>query len=197
MEFGQRRPAFVIAFGDSVGGGVGMVAPIFALLGVFGGLVLAPESIDPSSLAALSSDSFAIVGGSELMHLTEFQAHYPEAHADYIYGGLSWQQFRPRVAVSESTHGDFWAGAGVDYEKYWSINKNQAIFVGMSFLPGYYKPGSLKLGSPLEFRTQIEVGLVQINSWRISAFVEHRSNAGIGHANPGIEAIGANFGLSL
>jgi hypothetical protein len=67
----------------------------------------------------------------------------------------------------------------------------------MSFLPGYYKPGPLQLGDSLEFRTQIEVGLVQINSWRISAFVEHRSNAGIGHANPGIEAIGANFGLSL
>ena len=174
-----------------------MVEPIFVLLGVFGGVVLAPQSIDPSALAALNADSFGIVGASDLIHLTKGETLYPELRAEYIYGGVSWQSFRPRVAVSESIHGDFWAGAGVDYEKYWSIGKEQAIFVGMSFLPGYYKPGPLQLGDSLEFRTQIEVGLVQINSWRISAFVEHRSNAGIGRANPGIEAIGANFGLSL
>ena len=174
-----------------------MVAPIFVLLGVFGGVVLAPQSIDPSALAALNADSFGIVGGSELVHLSREKTLYPELRAEYLYGGVSWQSFRPRVAVSESVHGDFWVGAGVDYEKYWSINKDQAIFVGISCLPGYYKPGPLQLGSSIEFRTQIEVGLVQINSWRISAFVEHRSNAGIGRTNPGIEAIGANVGLSL
>ncbi len=67
----------------------------------------------------------------------------------------------------------------------------------MSFLPGYHKPGPLQLGSSLEFRTPIEIGLTQINAWRISAFVEHRSNAGIGRENPRLEAIGANFRLSL
>lgn len=174
-----------------------MVAPIFVLLGVFGGILAAPESIDPKSLAELNADSFAMVGGSELMHLTKGETLYPDFHADYIYGGLSWYSFRPRIAVSESGRGDFWAGAGVDFEKYWAINKTQAVFVGMSFLPGYYHPGHLELGSPVEFRTQIEAGLVQIDKWRISVFVEHRSNAGIGRTNPGIEAIGANVGLSL
>ena len=171
-----------------------MVAPIFVLLGVFGGVVLAPQSIDPSALAALNADSFGIVGGSDLVHLSKGKTLYPELRAEYIYGGVSWQSFRPRVAVSESVHGDFWVGAGVDYEKYWAVNKSQAIFVGMSFLPGYYKPGRLQLGSAVEFRTQIEVGLVQINTWRVSVFVEHRSNAGLGRSNLGIEAVGANFG---
>lgn len=174
-----------------------MVAPIFVLLGVFGGILVAPESIDQQSLAELNADSFAMVGGSELMHLTKGETLYPDLHADYIYGGLSWYSFRPRIAVSETVRGDLWAGAGVDFEKYWSINKTQAIFVGMSFLPGLYKPGPLELGSPIEFRTQIELGLVQKDSWRVSVYVEHRSNAGIGRSNPGIEAIGANFGLDL
>jgi len=174
-----------------------MVAPIFVLLGVFGGILAVPQSVDQKTLAELNADSFAILGGSELMHLTKEETLYPDLHADYIYGGLSWYSFRPRIAVSESVRGDFWAGAGVDFEKYWSINKEQAAFVGISFLPGYYHPGPLDLGSPVEFRTQIEVGVVQKNNWRISVYVEHRSNAGIGKTNPGIEAIGANFGLDL
>jgi hypothetical protein len=174
-----------------------MVAPIFILLGVFGGVLAAPESIDPKMLAELNADSFATVGGSELMNLFKGETHYPDLHADAIYGGLSWYSFRPRFAVSESGRGDFWAGAGVDFEKYWSINKTQAIFVGMSFMPGYYHPGHIDLGSAIEFRTQIEVGVVEIKGWRISAYVQHTSNAGIGRSNPGVEGVGANFGFSL
>jgi hypothetical protein len=174
-----------------------MVAPIFVILGVFGAVVAAPESIDKDSLAALNADSFAILGGSELMHLTKGVMVYPEVRAEYIYGGLSWDSFRPRFAVTESARGDFWAGAGVDYEKYWSINKTQAIFVGVNFLPGYYHPGAMQLGSPIEFRSQLEMGLVQAGSWRVSAYIEHRSNASIGRINPGIEAFGLNLGLSL
>lgn len=174
-----------------------MVAPIFILLGVFGGIAVAPESIDPKALAELNADSFAMVGSSETMNLFKGEMHYPDFHADYIYGGLSWYSFRPRFAVSESARGDFWAGAGVDFEKYWMINSKQAIFAGMSFLPGYYHPGHLQLGSALEFRTQIELGLVQINGWRISAYVQHTSNAGIGRSNPGVEGVGANLGISM
>lgn len=174
-----------------------MVAPVFILLGVFGGILAAPESIDPKVLAELNADSFATVGGSELMNLFKGETRYPDFHADYIYGGLSWYSLRPRFAVSESGRGDFWAGAGVDFEKYWMINPKQAIFAGMSFMPGYYHPGHLELGSALEFRTQIEVGLVQVDGWRISAYIEHRSNAGIGRSNPGIEGVGANFGIRL
>lgn len=174
-----------------------MVAPIFVLLGIFGGVLAVPESIDQKSLAELDSDSFAVLGTSELLHLHDGDMLYPEARAEYIYGGISWDSFKPRVAISESVRGDLWAGAGVDYEKYWSINKDQAIFVGVNFLPGLYKPGDINLGSTIEFRSQLEVGLVQKNNWRLSAFVEHRSNASIGRRNPGIEAVGANFGLDL
>jgi lipid A 3-O-deacylase PagL len=174
-----------------------MILPIFVLLGVFGGILAVPESIDQKSLAELNGDSFGMVGASELMHIGREEFLYPDFHADFIYGGLSWDSFRPRIAVADSAHGDFWTGAGVDYEKYWSINKDQAVFVGMSFLPGYYKAATIQLGSEIEFRTQIEVGLVQKNNWRVSVYIEHRSNASIGRINPGVEAVGANFGLAL
>jgi hypothetical protein len=173
-----------------------MVAPIFVILGIFGAVAAVPESIDTDSLSALNADSFAILGGSELVHLRGDLA-YPEVRAEYIYGGLSWDSIRPRFAVSESSHGDFWAGAGIDYEKYWSINKDQAVFVGVNFLPGYYHPGAMQLGSAIEFRSQLEVGLVRKDRWRVSAYIEHRSNAGIGRINPGINAVGATFGLDL
>ncbi len=175
-----------------------MVAtPIFVILGVFGGLILAPESIDKTTLATLDSTSYGIVGGGDLMHLTKLDPVYPDFRAEYIYGGLSWDSFRPRFAVSSSVHGDLWTGAGIDYEKYWAISNDQAIFVGGNFLPGLYKAGPLALGSTIEFRSQFEVGLVQKGGWRFSVYVEHRSNAGIGRINPGIEEVGANLGFAL
>ncbi len=174
-----------------------MVAPIFVLLGVFGGIVVLPNEMDKESLAQLQSTSYGIVGGAELTHLSTAETLYPDLRAEYIYGGLTWDCFRPRIAVSTSVRSDLWGGAGIDYEKYWSIGNDKAIFVGASFLPGLYKAGPLDLGSPIEFRTQFEVGVVQKGGWRLSAYVEHRSNASIGQHNPGIEAVGVNLGFNL
>lgn len=174
-----------------------MVAPIFVVLGIFGGIVALPNSIDPASLAELHSDSYAIVGTSELIKLSDRELFYPEIRAEYIYGGLTWDCFKPRIAVTASARGDLWAGAGVDYEKYWSISNDKALFVALSFLPGLYKQGEINLGSTIEFRSQFEVGIVQRDGWRLSAYIEHRSNASIGRTNPGIEAFGANLGFTL
>jgi hypothetical protein len=174
-----------------------MVAPIFVVLGIFGGIVALPNSIDPASLAELRSDSYAIVGTSELMKLDEAKLFYPEVRAEYIYGGLTWDSFKPRIAVTASARGDLWAGAGVDYEKYWSIGNDKAFFIAGSFLPGLYKQGQIDLGSVIEFRSQLEIGIVQKGGWRLSAYIEHRSNASISRFNPGIEAFGANFGFNL
>jgi hypothetical protein len=174
-----------------------MVAPIFVLLGTLGGFVLLPESIDKASLAELDSSSYAVIGGSELVRLDQEKAFYPDFRAEYIDGGISWESIKPRFAVSASARGDLWAGAGVDYEKYWSINANNAIFVGVNFLPGLYRSGQINLGSVVEFRSQLEVGVVQKGNWRLSAYIEHRSNANISHVNPGIEGVGMNLGFHL
>ncbi len=174
-----------------------MVAPIFAVLGAVGGIIILPNAIDPASLAELRSDSYGIVGTSELLRFSDGRFYYPEVRAEYIYGGLTWDCFRPRIAVAASARGELWAGAGVDYEKYWSIGNDKALFIGVSFLPGLYKPGQLELGSAIEFRSQFEIGVVQQGGWRLSAYIEHRSNAGIGRYNPGIEGFGANLGFNL
>ena len=174
-----------------------MVAPIFVLLGTLGGFVLLPESIDPASLAELDSSSYGIFSGSEMVRLDQGKAFYPDFSAEYIYGGMSWESIRPRIAVSASAQGDLWVGAGVDYEKYWSINANDAIFVGVNFLPGLYRSGQINLGSVVEFRSQLEVGVVQKGAWRLSAYIEHRSNANLSHVNPGIEGVGVNLGFHL
>jgi len=174
-----------------------MVAPIFVLLPAFGGLVLLPNSIDPTTLAKLDSQSYGILGAGELIKLDNARLYYPDLRAEYVYGGLSWDSFNPRVAVSGSARGDLWAGAGFNYDKYWAIGGDRAIFVGASFLPGVYRSGQINLGSSVEFRSQFEVGLVQVGQWRVSAYIEHRSNAGIGRTNPGIEEFGVNLGLAL
>ena len=95
----------------------------------------------------------------------------------------------PRVGILD--------GRGFNYDKYWSIGGDKAIFMGANFLPGLYQSGHINLGSAVEFRSQFEFGLVQVGQWRVSAYIEHRSNAGIGRINPGIEEFGVNFGFGL
>ena len=174
-----------------------MVSPIFILLPAFGGTLLLPDSIEPTTLAKLDSQSYTILGGGELMKLSTRETYYPDFRAEYIYGGLSWNSFNPRIAVSGSARGDLWAGVGFNYDKYWAIGGDKAIFMGANFLPGLYQSGQINLGSVVEFRSQFEFGLVQVGQWRVSAYVEHRSNAGIGRINPGIEEFGVNFGFGL
>jgi hypothetical protein len=64
-------------------------------------------------------------------------------------------------------------------------------FVEGSFMPGYYNQGTngTDLGGDLQFRSLIGVGYKVSKTGSISLAIDHKSNAGIGDINPGIEAI--------
>lgn len=64
-------------------------------------------------------------------------------------------------------------------------------FVEASFTPGYFRNSdpATDLGNDLEFRTLIGLGRKLSNGKRVSLGLSHKSNAGIGNSNPGVNAL--------
>jgi hypothetical protein len=64
---------------------------------------------------------------------------------------------------------------------------------------GWYGHGNdhQTLGSPFEMRTQLELGWTFQNDMRLSAYLSHLSNFGVGDHNPGAETLGAYLRLPV
>jgi lipid A 3-O-deacylase len=76
--------------------------------------------------------------------------------------------------------------AGIGYE----VRFGRRWVLTPTFAPGYYRKGDGKdLGSPLEFRSQIELGYEYGARHRLSIAFSHMSNAGLGRRNPGEESL--------
>lgn len=89
------------------------------------------------------------------------------------------------AAASVSSGGDIWVGVGLAAK--YDLNN---WFVEASLMPGFYQEGSdaTDLGSAIEFRSLIGLGYSFSPSTSLSVAFEHKSNAGIGERNPGVEA---------
>ena len=63
-----------------------------------------------------------------------------------------------------------------------------------SFSPGYYTTGDGKdLGSPLEFKTEVQLSLELLPGSKLGYSYNHVSNAGLGDKNPGANSYMFNF----
>ena len=63
-----------------------------------------------------------------------------------------------------------------------------------SFSPGYYTMGDGKdLGSPLEFKTEVQLSLELLPGSKLGYSYNHVSNAGLGDKNPGANSYMFNF----
>ena len=63
-----------------------------------------------------------------------------------------------------------------------------------SFAPGYYNSGDAKdLGSPLEFKSEIQMSLNLSDSTEFGMSYNHISNASLGDKNPGANSYMINF----
>tara|TARA_Y100000590_G_scaffold407679_1_gene498136 strand:- start:264 stop:773 length:510 start_codon:yes stop_codon:yes gene_type:complete len=63
-----------------------------------------------------------------------------------------------------------------------------------SFAPGYYNQGDGKdLGSPLEFKSELQLSLDILNSSELGFSYNHLSNASLGDKNPGANSYMFNF----
>jgi lipid A 3-O-deacylase len=64
---------------------------------------------------------------------------------------------------------------------------------------GWYGHGDShqSLGSPIEFRSQLELGWQFDNSMRLMGYISHLSNMGIGDRDPGAEILGAQLSVPV
>ena len=63
-----------------------------------------------------------------------------------------------------------------------------------SFAPGYYNTGNGKdLGSPLEFKTEVQMSFDVSDSTHLGLSYNHISNASLGNKNPGANSYMLNF----
>ena len=105
----------------------------------------------------------------------------------------SFDRFNPVIDFSVGTGGATFLGAGL-YEQTDFMIGDQTFFAGFSFIPGLYAHGGgFDLGYPLVFRSGVELGYRMENGMQLSLSYDHRSNAGLGHNNPGIESVQLRF----
>ncbi len=105
---------------------------------------------------------------------------------------LLWRA-RPRVGAAAYTDGSAYGYAGLFVP--FAIAPRVTIEPGLAV--GSFRADEIDLGSPLEFRSSIEVGVQLGYGQRLSLLLYHLSNAGLGYRNPGVEVLGVGYSIDL
>jgi lipid A 3-O-deacylase len=97
---------------------------------------------------------------------------------------LIWE-IKPWAGLEITTDGSIWGGGGILAD----FNIADNIYVIPSFGVGLYAQGGSgkDLGSPIEFRSQLEAGYQFQNDHRLGISLSHISNAHLDDKNPGAE----------
>jgi hypothetical protein len=105
-----------------------------------------------------------------------------------------WWLFKPFMGAMGTSDGGANLYAGVLVDLYlW----RRVVFT-LSFAPGFYERGSgVDLGLPLEFRSAGELAYRFDDRSRLGVMVNHLSNAGLGHRNPGTEVIMLSYSVPV
>lgn len=111
----------------------------------------------------------------------EFRGEYRPG-TDWLIASL-----RPWLGAEATTDGTIWGGGGLLYD----LQASEKINVTPSLGAGLYTEGSsdLDLGSPIEFRSQIEVSYKIVGETRLGVSISHMSNWGLDDKNPGAESV--------
>lgn len=106
--------------------------------------------------------------------------------------GVRWGAFQPVAGASLDAEGGAWAGAGVR----WTLGSGPFTFE-TSFMPGLQMGGEHDLGHPVEFRSGVAFAWEMDGGATLALTVDHRSNAGLGDDNPGLETVGLRVSWAL
>ncbi len=135
--------------------------------------------------------------------LINFAAGHFDAGCHHSGGGMEIEYysekrlcrfFRPQASLVLPEFKGAFIGAGFGFELY--------IFPWLvftpSFEPGYYFQGhSRNLGSPIEFRSCVQLALEKPNGVRLGVQFYHLSNARLGGHNPGMNALMVGLSIPL
>lgn len=110
----------------------------------------------------------------------------PEAYLRYMGASLLWG-LQPVLGLSLSSNGSGWVGAGTAYTY---RPKETGLFLRVSSMAGLYSQGSGKdLQGPIQFRTALDLGMMQRSGMEYGIGADHRSSARIYKPNPGINTV--------
>lgn len=132
--------------------------------------------------AAASAESPRLIGslGQQLT------TNDPEAYLRYMGAPLLWGM-QPVLGVSLSSNGSGWVGAGTAYTY---RPKETGLFLRISSMAGLYRKGSGKdLHGPIQFRTVLDLGMMQRNGMEYGIGADHRSSARVYKPNPGLNTV--------
>ena len=168
--------------------GIPLLTGVLAAVGVIGGSMVQP--VGPMAQHNYLSGSvgyFDIFDNSEQDSAADLRAEYTFAHSIYSAGILS---VHPFLGVEGTTDGSFYGLGGLKAEmKYGALYLTPSFGVG-----GYYSGDGKNMGSPLEFRTQIETGYeFSSKGDRIGVAISHISNANVSDTNPGAEILSVYY----
>ena len=94
-------------------------------------------------------------------------------------------ELRLGFAAEVDTGGDLWGGLGFAH----TIPIYEGLRIETSLMMGFYLENDTPLNYPLEFRSQGGISYEVVDRVRLGVHYEHKSNAGLGGANPGVETL--------
>jgi lipid A 3-O-deacylase len=112
----------------------------------------------------------------------------------YRFSGLLPWGLAPHVGVVGTTDGSLYGYGGVLR----NVDLPSGLLLSASLGAGLYRQGrGLDLGGALEFRSGVALGWELGNGDRVSIYLYHLSNAGLGSRNPGVEVFGIGYTLGF
>jgi lipid A 3-O-deacylase len=178
--------------GAAMNAGIPLLAGVLAAVGVVGGSYVQPTGpMAHHSYASVSAGYFDVFDNNEKDSSADFRAEYTFAHSLYSAGIVS---VHPFLGVEGTTDGSFYGLGGLKFEaKYNNFYLTPSIGVG-----AYYSGDGKNMGSPLEFRSQIETGYeFSPKGNRLGVAISHISNADVANTNPGAEVVSVYYHLPI
>jgi len=118
-----------------------------------------------------------------------------DVRIEYRPGHTYFWTVKPWLGAEATTDGTLWGGGGFLAD----IDLSDKFYVTPMLGAGLYAQGSSDkdLGSPIEFRTQLEGGYKFDNGHRVGLAVGHMSNFGLDDDNPGTETLNIYYHLPI
>jgi hypothetical protein len=148
----------------------------------------------PSILLFLLAGTAAAADELNIGGTTDYDTQGAGVIVEYNFGDLSPDQQWAGGATAFArldADGDGFIGLG-----YMGRHRfDERLFLDLSFTPGLYLEGEIDLGSVLNFRSAIGIGLDLTETSFVSFGIDHFSNGGLSDRNPGAESFVLRYGL--
>lgn len=157
-----------------------MIAVVGAAAATVGVMAIFDDRENPTTTNPLASFGVGVFDG---INNTD-QDWATDLRVEYRFGNPFFYVVKPLIALQATTDGAGGAFAGLVAD--WVIGEH--FVVAPSLAAGLWADGSgKKLGSTIQFRSQVEAGYRFDNDWRLTAAISHISNADLATSNPGVE----------